>query len=102
MQCEYQSIQEVSQSDRKNGGREWELWESKKMCNWEGDIVIFGSISTHHRLDGESSHEPLDRLTAHRESESEQEEVTQHSRPKESARLLRQLKQDDPDPPPNL
>lgn len=114
MQCEYRRTQRAGyqrgQSVRQkcNRGGERELWESEKSCDWDGALVIFGSVSTLQsgRRIFPRAARPSDGTQRHRERarecEGAREEVTQHSSPNESTRLLRQLKQDDPPPPPNL
>lgn len=104
--AEYQRGQSLRQ--KCNRERERELWENGESWDCDWALVIFGSISTLCSLDGESSHEPLDRLTepethrrAERGSVKERERRSPtHSSPKEPARLLRQLKWDDPPPYP--
>ncbi len=95
------------QSVRKkcNPGREREAESCERVKReTETELLWYLARFRHCSLDRESSHEPLDRLTA-RETPRVSEGVWRsgrgghtHSSPKESARLLRQLKQDDPQP----
>lgn len=83
-------------------------WSGRENRDCDSALVIFGSVltllSSGWRIFPQDA-QPSDgaqRLGERaRECEGVREEVTQHSSPNESARFLRQLKQDDP-PPPHL